>query len=85
MRLSHKYRRMTPWELSEALEQFHLSRDDFGFIIGSQPRRVGQWVRGEEEIPHFVRVFVELFHRSGNISLARGISHENVLEGDDED
>ncbi len=82
--MPNRYRRMSPEELSQALDDLHLSAGQFARLAGSQRKRVLLWLeksdaRGED-IPHHIAVLCELLKLPGAMDIARRVTDEAIIE-----
>jgi DNA-binding transcriptional regulator YiaG len=68
------YTRLGGAELAIALRDLGLTPSEFAILYGSNLQRVMQWMDGEDDVPHQVRVMLALFTLPGAIGLARQIT-----------
>lgn len=80
-RRPNRYRRMTPRELSEAIDKLGLSAGKIARLTGNQRKRILQWLEGTEEIPHIfhalVRVMLEF---DDGVSFLLDLANEYIIE-----
>lgn len=65
------YDRMTPSEFSNALSDLDITLTEFSWLWGTKETRSQKWIRGEDGIPHGVRVFLALLELPGALEKAR--------------
>lgn len=73
-RRKHGYARLGGADLAVALRDLGLTPSEFAILFGTNLDRVIQWIDGEEDVPHPVRVLLALFALPGAIALARQIT-----------
>lgn len=54
----YRFQRMTGTEFSGALNHLGLSVGEFRRLTGASPKKVEEWLRGLEDIPPWVPVFL---------------------------
>lgn len=77
-RLRYGYDRLTPEEFKEGLDGLGMSAVEFARITGTgAPKRVDEWLSGEQEIPHDANVLLTIFEEvPGAIDVARELADE---------
>lgn len=70
------YERMTPAEFAVALDAADITPTYFAEIYGVPQHRVMKWLDGEQDIPHSVRVLVELLKVPMNFDMAARITRQ---------
>jgi hypothetical protein len=59
--MPNRFRRLTPDQLSEAMDCLKLSANELARLGGHQRRRVLQWLEGQEEVPHHIAVLLAMW------------------------
>jgi hypothetical protein len=83
MNVTNRYRRISPADLSRALDDLGLSAGQFARLLGCQRRRVMWWLEGrpdKEPAPHYVAWIVELLKLPGAMAIARQITDAAIVE-----
>ena len=84
MRRYH-YRRMTPAELSAALDRLGLTVGQFSRIIGARyngpdDSTVQKWLSGKQEAPAYLPVLLALLALPGGVERARAVAETYIEE-----
>ncbi|MCW5697347.1 MAG: hypothetical protein KIS96_11530 [Bauldia sp.] len=72
--LKHGYQRMGGAEFAAALADLQITPAEFAILYGSVHKRVMDWIDGNEEIPHPVRILLAAFTLPGALQLARQVT-----------
>lgn len=72
------YTRMTPAEFASALAESDITPSAFSLIYGVKPDRVLGWLDGVQDIPHAVRVLVELLRYEDIYKEAKAITDKHM-------
>lgn len=77
-RLRYGYDRLTAEEFRNGLEGLGMSPVEFARISGTgAPKRVDEWISGDQEIPHDANVLLTIFEEvPGAIDVARELADE---------
>jgi hypothetical protein len=81
--MPNRYSRITGADLSQAIDDLHLTAGQAARLLGTQRKRIIQWLE-EEDIPHHVTVMVELLKLPGAMEIARKITDEAILETEED-
>lgn len=76
----HGYGRLSGADLSEALADLGITPTEFGILYGTTVERVLTWIDNAEDIPHPVRVMLEMFRIPGALDAARRATREAIEE-----
>jgi transcriptional regulator with XRE-family HTH domain len=49
-------------ELSEALAELKITQAEFSRMIGTTPRTISRWVKGDTEVPVYVKLIIRLLN-----------------------
>ncbi len=79
-RRKHGYERISGSHLSEALHDLGVTPTEFGILYGTTVERVLTWIDNAEDIPHPVRVMLEMFRVPGALEAARRATREAIEE-----
>lgn len=74
MTTRYYYHRMRGDDLRHTLGDLDLSYAEFARLSGAQERRVAQWVHGQEDVPHHIRVFCMLMCLPGAVDITRQLT-----------
>ncbi|WP_147707824.1 hypothetical protein [Microvirga massiliensis] len=82
----YQHTRMTHRQLSAVLNRLDLSMRKFARLTGAAERTVDRWLRGVEDIPHYVTLLCSLLTIPGAMAKAKAVADAMVIpETDDED
>lgn len=73
------YRRLEPETFEMALQTVGISAREFAKLSGAPHHRVGQWLRGENDIPPWVMVFMTMLTVPKALDIARAAANETII------
>ena len=80
----HTYQRMTPEQLSAALDTLNIGVFEAAQLFGSQSKRVEEWLSGKSDIPPYVSILCAMLTVPGAMAMARKtVDHIRIKGGDE--
>lgn len=78
----YKFTRMTGAEFSEALNRLGLTAGQFRRLTGSSPKKVDQWLAGQEDIPPWVPPTLASWEVPGALMATREEAERRLIAGE---